>query len=305
MYQLTRLIHDFERDLFDHLEFHDVSATLYAAPWFLTLFASQFSIGFVSRLFGNIQQMKRNMKIVLNSHTKIYLFSDIIFLLGIEGVFRVSLSLLTEFKKEILECNSFELIMDLLRTHLPNLTTESINRVVQNVFNMDLKEKLLMYEIEYHVVQEESTNPVSLTTENVQTESKGCQCDPGPDMIERDAQTVTTTSILEMDHEERLSSLQNDLRNQNRENMQLSDQLHVAQSNINSLESSLERYKSTMKQYESRVRSVEEERDALLQSNTMIRRRCEKLEAELAAVRVSSPTNEPPPTASSSEGMHR
>lgn len=52
LYQLTRLIYDLNPEIFDHFNDNDVSATLYAAPWFLTLFASQFPIGFVARLFG-------------------------------------------------------------------------------------------------------------------------------------------------------------------------------------------------------------------------------------------------------------
>ncbi|GIY86744.1 TBC1 domain family member 1 [Caerostris extrusa] len=50
MYQLSRLIHDNYKDLYDHLEKYDIAPTLYAAPWFLTLFASQFPVGFVARL---------------------------------------------------------------------------------------------------------------------------------------------------------------------------------------------------------------------------------------------------------------
>ena len=52
MYQLSRLLHDMYRDLYNHLENHDIAPTLYAAPWFLTMFASQFPLGFVARVFG-------------------------------------------------------------------------------------------------------------------------------------------------------------------------------------------------------------------------------------------------------------
>jgi len=52
MYQLSRLLHDHHKDLYDHFEMNDVAPTLYAAPWFLTVFASQFPIGFVARVFG-------------------------------------------------------------------------------------------------------------------------------------------------------------------------------------------------------------------------------------------------------------
>ncbi|CAJ0951695.1 unnamed protein product, partial [Ranitomeya imitator] len=52
MYQLSRLLHDYHRDLYNHLEENEISPSLYAAPWFLTLFASQFSLGFVARVFA-------------------------------------------------------------------------------------------------------------------------------------------------------------------------------------------------------------------------------------------------------------
>ncbi|KAL7983923.1 hypothetical protein Chor_000799 [Crotalus horridus] len=51
MYQLSRLLHDYHRDLYHHLEENEISPSLYAAPWFLTLFASQFPLGFVARIF--------------------------------------------------------------------------------------------------------------------------------------------------------------------------------------------------------------------------------------------------------------
>lgn len=54
MYQLSRLLHDYHRDLYDHLEEHEIGPSLYAAPWFLTVFASQFPLGFVARVFGEL-----------------------------------------------------------------------------------------------------------------------------------------------------------------------------------------------------------------------------------------------------------
>ena len=44
MYQLSRLLHDYHRDLYNHLEEHEIGPSLYAAPWFLTVFASQFPL---------------------------------------------------------------------------------------------------------------------------------------------------------------------------------------------------------------------------------------------------------------------
>jgi Rab-GTPase-TBC domain len=52
LYQLSRLLHDQLPDLYNHLDYFEVAPTLYAAPWLLTLFASQFPLGFVTRVFG-------------------------------------------------------------------------------------------------------------------------------------------------------------------------------------------------------------------------------------------------------------
>lgn len=52
MYQLSRLLHDYHRDLYGHLEQQEIGPSLYATPWFLTAFASHFPLGFVARVFG-------------------------------------------------------------------------------------------------------------------------------------------------------------------------------------------------------------------------------------------------------------
>lgn len=57
MYQLSRLLHDYHRDLYNHLEEHEIGPSLYAAPWFLTVFASQFPLGFVARVFGELHRI--------------------------------------------------------------------------------------------------------------------------------------------------------------------------------------------------------------------------------------------------------
>ncbi|CAJ0938953.1 unnamed protein product [Ranitomeya imitator] len=55
MYQLSRLLHDYHRDLYNHLEEYEIGPSLYAAPWFLTMFASQFPLGFVARVFERVR----------------------------------------------------------------------------------------------------------------------------------------------------------------------------------------------------------------------------------------------------------
>ncbi|XP_012578769.1 PREDICTED: TBC1 domain family member 4 [Condylura cristata] len=131
MYQLSRLLHDYHRDLYNHLEEHEISPSLYAAPWFLTLFASQFPLGFVARVF------------------------DIIFLQGTEVIFKVALSLLSSQEALIMECESFENIVEFLKNTLPDMNTSEMEKIITQVFEMDTSKQLHAYEVEYHVLQDE------------------------------------------------------------------------------------------------------------------------------------------------------
>ncbi|NXF92102.1 TBCD4 protein, partial [Eubucco bourcierii] len=109
MYQLSRLLHDYHRDLYNHLEENEISPSLYAAPWFLTLFASQFPLGFVARVF------------------------DIIFLQGTEVIFKVALSLLSSQETAIMGCESFENIVDFLKTTIPDMTQPQMEKIITQV----------------------------------------------------------------------------------------------------------------------------------------------------------------------------
>ena len=79
MYQLSRLLHDHYRDLYNHLERYEIAPTFYAAPWFLTLFASQFPLGFVARVFGkycHLQLVLKTKSFLINTklHLVVYFF---------------------------------------------------------------------------------------------------------------------------------------------------------------------------------------------------------------------------------------
>nr|XP_023685299.1 TBC1 domain family member 1 isoform X2 [Paramormyrops kingsleyae] len=131
MYQLSRLLHDYHRDLYCHLEQHEIGPSLYAAPWFLTAFASHFPLGFVARVF------------------------DMLFLQGSEVIFKVALSLLGSHKPLILQHDNLEAIVDFIKTTLPNLGLVQMEKTISQVFEMDLSKQLQAYEVEYHVLQDE------------------------------------------------------------------------------------------------------------------------------------------------------
>ncbi|XP_069487914.1 TBC1 domain family member 1 isoform X2 [Ambystoma mexicanum] len=139
MYQLSRLLHDYHRDLYNHLEEYEIGPSLYAAPWFLTMFASQFPLGFVARVF------------------------DIIFLEGSEVIFKVSLSLLGSHKPLILQHENLEPIVEFIKNTLPNLGLVQMEKTINQVFEMDISKQLQAYEVEYYVLQDEliDSSPLS------------------------------------------------------------------------------------------------------------------------------------------------
>ncbi|KAM9661011.1 TBC1 domain family member 1 isoform 5-T7 [Morphnus guianensis] len=131
MYQLSRLLHDYHQDLYNHLEEHEIGPSLYAAPWFLTMFASQFPLGFVARVF------------------------DMLFLQGSQAIFKVALSLLGSHKPLILQHENLETIVDFIKSTLPNLGLVQMEKTISQVFEMDIAKQLQAYEVEYHVLQDE------------------------------------------------------------------------------------------------------------------------------------------------------
>ncbi|XP_033323299.1 PTB_TBC1D1_like and TBC domain-containing protein plx isoform X1 [Megalopta genalis] len=133
LYQLSRLLHDRLPAIYNHFDKHEVSPTLYAAPWLLTLFASQFPLGFVTRVF------------------------DLLFLESTEVLFRVSMALLEEHQDQLLRCDSFEEIMEYLKTQVPAVDKEILDRVMKRVFypDQEITKQLNEYRVEYQVLQEE------------------------------------------------------------------------------------------------------------------------------------------------------
>ncbi|XP_048789254.1 TBC1 domain family member 4 [Lagopus muta] len=201
MYQLSRLLHDYHRDLYNHLEENEISPSLYAAPWFLTLFASQFPLGFVARVF------------------------DIIFLQGTEVIFKVALSLLSSQETAIMGCESFENIVDFLKTTIPDMTQPQMEKIITQVFEMDISKQLHAYEVEYHVLQDELQENVNL-------------CDDGEPL-------------------EKLERANNHLK---RQNMDLLEKLQVAHAKIQSLESSLETILTQENKMKTAIQSLEQEK---------------------------------------------
>nr|XP_040137339.1 TBC1 domain family member 4 isoform X8 [Ictidomys tridecemlineatus] len=213
MYQLSRLLHDYHRDLYNHLEENEISPSLYAAPWFLTLFASQFPLGFVARVF------------------------DIIFLQGTEVIFKVALSLLSSQETLIMECENFENIVEFLKNTLPDMNTSEMEKIITQVFEMDISKQLHAYEVEYHVLQDE-----------LQESSYTCEDNEPIEKLER------ANSQLK------------------RQNMDLLEKLQVAHAKIQALESNLENLLTRETKMKTLIRTLEQEKIAYQKTVEQIRK---------------------------------
>lgn len=135
LYQLSRLLHDLHPELYEHFDSLDIAPSLYAAPWLLTLFSSQFSLGFVARVF------------------------DLIFGDSPQVLFTVAISLLGYHKEQLLACNTFEEVMDYLKHRLPEVSTEAMDVLIKEVVSTDVSRELKDYGVEYHVLEEEMSSP--------------------------------------------------------------------------------------------------------------------------------------------------
>ncbi|CAL1684382.1 unnamed protein product [Lasius platythorax] len=197
LYQLSRLLHDRLPTIYNHFDKHEVSPTLYAAPWLLTLFASQFPLGFVTRVF------------------------DLLFLENSEVLFRVSVALLEEHQDQLLSCDNFEEIMEYLKTRVPAVDKQSLDRIMKRVFYPDLEisKQLNEYRVEYQVLQEEmiSVKPQMENLEKFKLQNKQL------------TQEVT----------------------------QLSEQLEITMSNLHRLETARSMQQATIHRFESQNRSLE------------------------------------------------
>ncbi|XP_017847705.1 TBC1 domain family member 4 isoform X2 [Drosophila busckii] len=131
LYQLSRLVKDHLPDLYVWLDQNDVSPTLYAAPWILTVFSSQFPLGFVARVF------------------------DLLFLESSDVIFKFAIALLSVHKQQLLARDNFEEIMDYLKSVVPRMEAGCMEKIMKLVFTLDIGKQLAEYNVEYNVLQEE------------------------------------------------------------------------------------------------------------------------------------------------------
>ena len=71
----------------------------------------------------------------------------------------MAITLVSRFEENILACESLETIVEFLKVELPKLAVSVQESIVEEVLAMDIGDKLLRFEVEYQVFQEEEINP--------------------------------------------------------------------------------------------------------------------------------------------------
>uniref|UniRef100_A0A8C6R0K0 TBC1 domain family, member 1 n=1 Tax=Nannospalax galili TaxID=1026970 RepID=A0A8C6R0K0_NANGA len=158
-----------------------------------------------------------------------YVFLDMIFLQGLEVIFKVALSLLGSHKPLILQHENLETIVDFIKNTLPNLGLVQMEKTISQVFEMDIAKQLQAYEVEYHVLQEE---------------------------------LIDSSPLSDNQRIDKLEKTNSSLRKQN---LDLLEQLQVANARIQSLEATVEKLLSSESKLKQAVLALELERSALLQ----------------------------------------
>eukprot|EP00045_Choanoeca_perplexa_P016191 m.214368 g.214368 ORF g.214368 m.214368 type:complete len:1024 (+) comp17194_c0_seq1:62-3133(+) len=116
LFQLSSLIHDHLPNVYDHFLELEVEPFLYATPWFLTFFSTNFSIPFAKRVL------------------------DMVAVSGGNVLFLVTLALLEASAQQpngLLQASSFERVLHYLQTDLPKLADEAVDDILLRA--MDLK----------------------------------------------------------------------------------------------------------------------------------------------------------------------
>uniref|UniRef100_A0A158R5T0 PID domain-containing protein n=1 Tax=Syphacia muris TaxID=451379 RepID=A0A158R5T0_9BILA len=211
-YQLQRLIEDYVPDLFAHFYDLGVETHMYASQWFLTLFTAKFPLQMV------------------------YLIVDLFLSEGMNTIFHISLALLKDSKKELLQLD-FEGALKYFRVVLPRKyrNEASAKELIHQAVNFKISHKRLSkYEKEYYSLKEkelQSQDPLErLERENLRLNETVLRLERENDDLAHELVTskielrrnLDTQSLIQA--EDSVESLQNQLERCTRANKDLEDE---------------------------------------------------------------------------------
>ncbi|XP_044537303.1 TBC1 domain family member 1 isoform X5 [Gracilinanus agilis] len=178
----------------------------------------------------------------LTSHQHAILIDlDMIFLQGSEVIFKVALSLLGSHKPLILQHENLETIVDFIKNTLPNLGLVQMEKTINQVFEMDISKQLQAYEVEYHVLQDE---------------------------------LIDSSPLSDNQRMDKLEKTNSSLRKQN---LDLLEELQVANGKIQSLQGTIETLLANENQLKQTALALELERATLLRTVEELHKRAAQL----------------------------
>eukprot|EP00050_Salpingoeca_kvevrii_P004137 m.243553 g.243553 ORF g.243553 m.243553 type:complete len:929 (+) comp10951_c0_seq1:2580-5366(+) len=132
LYQYSRLLHDLCPKVYNHFECHGVEPFLYATPWFLSFFSSQFSVEFSIRVL------------------------DVVLAFDTAALFKVAVQLLLLGTDQIVCCDDFEETLQFLHRDLPCMANSKVSVVIQQAMRLDIsKERLDTYAAEFERMRQQ------------------------------------------------------------------------------------------------------------------------------------------------------
>ncbi|XP_076446262.1 TBC1 domain family member 1-like [Babylonia areolata] len=237
LYQMVRLLHDHDSEVWRRLEQHEVVPALYATPWFLTLFASQFPLCFVARVF------------------------DLLFIQGPDVIFKVALTLLTCHRELILQIDNFEELVDFLKTGLPEMARIQAERVTGQAVHLDIAQDLHNYEIEFLVLRDEMlSSSHSASSGDITTTTTTS----GAGIHKTNNTHNNNNNIIISGTQSNVLALQHAIVRLQEEKRELAEQLARVHSQAHTLHMAANRFRLNEDKFKARIRALELERAALL-----------------------------------------
>lgn len=137
LYQFDHLLELMLPRIHAHLEAEGVKSSMYASQWFMTLFLYRFPLDFVFRLW------------------------DILFLDGLDAIFRFSIALLVKNEEAILGMD-FEKLLDFLKNGLPEAYHGNADDLIQDGAKVQIRQRYMM-RLEKEFLKMRSTTTKELT----------------------------------------------------------------------------------------------------------------------------------------------
>ena len=120
LYCMTRLLAETNPSLYRHLDRLEADPSLYATPWFLTLFAANFPLGFVARVMDMI---------ILEA--------------SVAPVIKIGVCLLLEMEARIGSCSNLEELMVVMKEKLPNLSSDRLEDVIRQASSLNINRYMI------------------------------------------------------------------------------------------------------------------------------------------------------------------